>query len=514
MNFQLFNDHSYIPAYVIEAKSGMSFNKEGLPIEEIQEKKERVILDSGNPKFNIEIDLVSYFDNMSEITNEEFVSIYIKGKSDSIRKVSVNTNELAEKLHLKVKDIIEQYNKGELENFIVSKLKKIKKSLDSFEKFKTAIEEKNSKGVLLPEPLKDPKKLLKITKFVSKKINDENIIELRKFNNNFIAFNEQNTLHLYYIIPNARIGQGAYAIISKVFYLNLAEYVAYKTPISSSGISRETEILKYLNEDGPHEGIQLEPYHIVYNAKNKILSGYLTHLYINGSLADKKAKTIFNELSTEEKMVIVKILVEALSFMANKNIIHCDIKPDNFLMGSNKKIVFADFGGASIFKPHDNEPIPDEYTLRYIITDEQQKISDLISKFNEKTQTITDIKKALEDIPDDADLTEMLNKNLKKREKLREKIFIARKQADVYSTGASLHEMLTGKTHLREDQIIRISRSLWVPNPGISSPFSREHLEEKGYGEGLINLIEKMVNPDSKKRISARKAKKLLKTID
>ena len=84
----------------------------------------------------------------------------------------------------------------------------------------------------------------------------------------------------------------------------------------------------------------------VYETEKSI---YLVLELIQGkSLQDILKKTNFKDDQNEVKIFnMIRMILEALSYLASKNIMHRDLKPDNILVDKNDKIKIVDFGLAT-----------------------------------------------------------------------------------------------------------------------------------------------------------------------
>ena len=159
-----------------------------------------------------------------------------------------------------------------------------------------------------------------------------------------MLFNKYNILK--------KIGKGSFGIIylSKENFTN--EYYAIKIEnknISSNFLENEANILLYLNCPKT-PSIKSFGYTSNYNILIMELLG-------------KSLEDIFENIMNKKKMSLRCVcnlgyqMIEIIEFIHNKNIIHRDIKPDNFLMsnGNNRFLYLLDFGLAKKYRASNND---------------------------------------------------------------------------------------------------------------------------------------------------------------
>ena len=148
-----------------------------------------------------------------------------------------------------------------------------------------------------------------------------------------------------------KIGKGSFGNIylSKEKYTNNYYAIKIENKIPSiSFLENEANLLLYLNCPKT-PSIQSFGYTVNYN-------------YLIMELLGKSLEDIFNNILHKKPMSLRCIcnlgyqMIEILEFIHNKNIIHRDIKPDNFLMsnGGNKYLYLLDFGLAIKFRENNN----------------------------------------------------------------------------------------------------------------------------------------------------------------
>lgn len=90
----------------------------------------------------------------------------------------------------------------------------------------------------------------------------------------------------------------------------------------------------------------------VYETEKSI---YLVLELIQGkSMQEVLKKSNFKELYSEIKCInLIRSLLDALAYLASRNIMHRDLKPDNILLDKGEKIKIVDFGLATFINIDD-----------------------------------------------------------------------------------------------------------------------------------------------------------------
>ncbi|MDD4872570.1 MAG: serine/threonine-protein kinase, partial [Kiritimatiellae bacterium] len=139
------------------------------------------------------------------------------------------------------------------------------------------------------------------------------------------------------------LGQGGMATVWKARQLSLDRIVAIK--VLSSRMARDVaDIERFLKEAKSaaklkHSGI-IQVYDV--NAENN--QYYIVMEYVAGYTVGDwlRRKSI---LSEEDALLVVDSVADALDYAWNKeSIIHCDIKPDNIIIDSDGTVKVADLG--------------------------------------------------------------------------------------------------------------------------------------------------------------------------
>jgi serine/threonine protein kinase len=150
-----------------------------------------------------------------------------------------------------------------------------------------------------------------------------------------------------------KIGKGSFGNIylSKEKYTNLLYAIKIENKnICNNFLENEANILLYLNCPKT-PSVKSFGYTSNYNVLIMELLG-------------KSLEDIFENILQKKKMSVRCVcnlgyqMIEILEFIHKKNIIHRDIKPDNFLMsnGDNKYLYLLDFGLAKKYRESENSP--------------------------------------------------------------------------------------------------------------------------------------------------------------
>ncbi len=140
----------------------------------------------------------------------------------------------------------------------------------------------------------------------------------------------------YYMLE--LIAQGGYAQVYRCEHHSLKIERAIKVVEKLS--LREEEKNNFLNEIRIHK--QMQHPNIVRFHDSGEANGhfFLTLDYISNTLARFSGQT----LDSTTIVPFVKQSADALYYIHSKNVVHCDVKPDNMLMDANGKILLCDFG--------------------------------------------------------------------------------------------------------------------------------------------------------------------------
>ena len=132
------------------------------------------------------------------------------------------------------------------------------------------------------------------------------------------------------------IGKGAYAKV-KLYYNNNYKYCAIKISNKTNICSKEFDILKQL-----HCNSIVKPSDAwIYNNVHYMVMPY----YHEGDLFDFIQNVRFTE---NDSKVIFKKLIPSILYCHDRDLVHGDIKPENYLISNDEELVLTDFGMAFI----------------------------------------------------------------------------------------------------------------------------------------------------------------------
>lgn len=158
-----------------------------------------------------------------------------------------------------------------------------------------------------------------------------------------MAFSPGQNVGPYRIVE--QLGQGGMASVFKAYHAALDRYVALKVlhpafmedPNFLARFQREARVVAKL--DHPN----IVP---IYDFAEHQGQPYLVMKYIEGRTL--KAILAETEISTNERLKIIRAVGQALSYAHQRGVLHRDIKPSNVLLSDDGGIYLADFGLARI----------------------------------------------------------------------------------------------------------------------------------------------------------------------
>uniref|UniRef100_A0A6C0JL41 non-specific serine/threonine protein kinase n=1 Tax=viral metagenome TaxID=1070528 RepID=A0A6C0JL41_9ZZZZ len=149
-----------------------------------------------------------------------------------------------------------------------------------------------------------------------------------------------------------KIGHGNFGSVYKGINQKNGEHVAIKSENRNSPIKllkNETSILKYLYDYGS----RITPIVYWFGVDNEF--NYLIMSYYEISLYDYCNQ---NSLSIDKINKIMYASIDILETIHKNYIIHCDIKPQNFMI-SNEELFLIDFGFSRFFIDENKKPLCD-----------------------------------------------------------------------------------------------------------------------------------------------------------
>lgn len=150
-----------------------------------------------------------------------------------------------------------------------------------------------------------------------------------------------------------KIGKGTYGVVRKVLHLNTHKIYAMKIISTKKYNNEKGQIIleKMKNEIAIQKN--LDHPNIV---RFKLAFSDKSHQYIvleycpGNTILEYMLKRKAKHLSEPETRQILKDVINGLIYLHNRKIIHHDIKLENFIIGSDGKVKFSDFGLSSLMK--------------------------------------------------------------------------------------------------------------------------------------------------------------------
>lgn len=171
-------------------------------------------------------------------------------------------------------------------------------------------------------------------------------------------------IHKYEIIE--KIGVGGFSTVYKARHKITGKMVALKIVKlreHSKTILNESKILSFLNREIGARTADFFPTIHWYGLFGKMTC--LATTLFAGSFAD----VLRGETSTLQRLDVCTQMLELTHHIHNLNVIHCDVKPDNFLANEFGKLVLIDFGMARMcVDPDTGEHIPNRVSNTFFGT--------------------------------------------------------------------------------------------------------------------------------------------------
>lgn len=166
----------------------------------------------------------------------------------------------------------------------------------------------------------------------------------------FTIMSTQAIIHKY--VLHEKLGKGCFSSVFKGIHKINKKTVAIKIESESAPLNmlkRESKILSYLNKELPIDNRWRVPALFWYGK-------YGEHICMATTFYPKTLVSHISELWNMNKPnLIIDIafisyqIIEIFQHVHGAFIIHCDIKPDNFMINESGKIVLIDFGLASLY---------------------------------------------------------------------------------------------------------------------------------------------------------------------
>jgi len=146
-----------------------------------------------------------------------------------------------------------------------------------------------------------------------------------------------------------RIGSGAYGTVFRAKHVPLERSVAIKLLQNSTADEHHQERIKseFLREaqfTGRLEHPNIVPIHdigLTVSPKGKV-----NPFYVMKEIRGQSWHSEIKEKSLRENLEVFKNIVNALGFAHSQNILHCDLKPDNVMLGEFGEVLVVDWGQA------------------------------------------------------------------------------------------------------------------------------------------------------------------------
>lgn len=154
-------------------------------------------------------------------------------------------------------------------------------------------------------------------------------------------------IHNYKIIE--KIGQGGFANVYKASHMLSNKTVAVKmvNKDTANSVKHESKILSYLNSELALEYKHIAPTLYWYGRYGDLLC--LTCTYYPQSLMTYLRDPLLSITMTD----VFKQIIRCIRHIHKTAIVHCDIKPDNFMVTYDGRITLIDYGMAYLFTNDD-----------------------------------------------------------------------------------------------------------------------------------------------------------------
>lgn len=147
-----------------------------------------------------------------------------------------------------------------------------------------------------------------------------------------------------------RLGHGAFGIVFRAVQVPLDRNVAVKILQETEGdsearnLKRKNEFLREAQFTGRLEHPNIVPIHDIGLTVNA--NGKVNPFYAMKEIRGVSWQNTIHSKKRQENLLVFKHVVNAIRFAHDKNIIHCDLKPDNVMLGEFGEVLLVDWGQA------------------------------------------------------------------------------------------------------------------------------------------------------------------------
>lgn len=146
-----------------------------------------------------------------------------------------------------------------------------------------------------------------------------------------------------------RIGAGAFGVVFRARQVPLDRSVAIKllqNPPDDKALQQriKNEFLREAQFTGRLEHPNIVPIHDI--GLTVSVNGKATPFYVMKEIRGQSWHGKIREKTTKENLEIFKNVVNAVGFAHSQNILHCDLKPDNVMLGEFGEVLVVDWGQA------------------------------------------------------------------------------------------------------------------------------------------------------------------------
>jgi hypothetical protein len=259
------------------------------------------------------------------------------------------------------------------------------------------------------------------------------------------------------VVLYEKLGQGGMGMVYRGRHLRLNIDVAVKvmaSPASPTPDAADNFVRRFIREAQTAASVRHQNLARVIDVNTEGGIYYLVMDYIDGeSAADRLRRK--GSLSEQEAVEIALGAAEGLAEAHRRGIVHRDVKPDNILIGKDGTVVVADLGLAKAFEAGEAEG-----SRSMGLSMSQQAMGTPFYMSPEQSRSAKDVGP----------------------------------QADVWSLGVTLYELLTGKVPWHETDLAELIMK--IRNDG--TPSARECRAE--LSDGVCTIIQKALEKDASRR--------------